>query len=1238
MDEVVRSSVLQNKQSFLRDLNPSYIIDHLVTDGILNAQEEEDICSQTRNEKVKKLLDVLLGKDNHAVIRFRRALEMEGSDHLAELLKIRSPGSSSDDCEGRSVDAVLWEGGVPPRPVVFVSRHEAEKGLRSQLRRLQNKPGWVVLHGMAGCGKSVLAAEAIRDGPLLGDCFPGGVCWLHVGDTHGPGLLMKLQSLCSRLDKAGSSGFPPPQNTLEAKDKLRHLLLKMYPRSLLVLDDVWSTHVIEVFDVQGRIMVTTRDSRVADYAHGNIYKTEVENEMKEHQCLQILSGWIHLPTCELPVEAQLIIKETKGSPLAVSLIGAQLKDFPNRWQYYLKQLQQRKFQRIKRRSSYGYEALDEAIAISVRRLSDDDQKYYKYLAVFKKETDILSSVLSMLWDEDIEDVEDIMHVFVTKSMVRHHYDGQHIMYRLHDLQHAVLYDMYTKEMPALHEELLCKYRQRCADDFTQLPNDGYIYHYLCYHLVQAGQLENLRRLMFSLDWINSKLRMVGVQHFVGELLQFKNDLCSSGESAADTWQDFIDFLSPNGHLLVAREMPDVWQLALSEPVSSEVYAQGLRKVQEQGDGRVYVKWLNKASAPKLFWKTFRVHTGAVYGACFSPSGELVASCGGDRYLKVWKAETGEEHLSVKVHLDLVLSCSFSADGKQIATCSADGTVKVWNSEDGGLTIEYEGHDEDVLHCRFSHDVRKPILASCSKGWDIKLWDLQSKQARTTLLGHVGAVRSSCFSPDDKNLASCSLDGTLKIWNITSGNEEESVDVSDFIKEVPSVLKTDLKGCAWSPDGNRIAVVALNFIVVLLAPTYTFEKLLKTSPESSILSVDFSCDSRLCALGLSSSNVQIWDIGNEELKLDGKGHLAWVHCVTFAPNGTHLLSASDDQIIRLWNLDSENVSGHGHLKKCIDVAFPSEDAMLIAAANEDDGLLVLSGETGDRLCRAASRKHNVVCCCLNSEGVLIAAGYEDGDITVCDVHTGDVLRELHGHQKCVRKCYFFREHPFLLSCSDDGSLRVWEWKTGDCLMVMNHSDEEVRGFSLVDEEVILSISWDGSIKMWNLFDGSLIRTFQHQESGSSILSCDVCPGRKLFASTSADKTAMVWSLRQQQTPLIFRGHADCVRSCRFSPDGCLLATGADDGTIKIWHMDDNRSRSLDVKGRHDGWINDLHFLSPKLLVSAGDSLKFWDVSTGDLLQTFHTRGNDLVSLHVSLQRQMLVTVDSLGLLYILQVMH
>ena len=51
--------------------------------------------------------------------------------------------------------------------MVFVQRPRLVQQLRQQLQGLLKEPGWVVLHGMAGSGKSVLAAEAVRDHALL---------------------------------------------------------------------------------------------------------------------------------------------------------------------------------------------------------------------------------------------------------------------------------------------------------------------------------------------------------------------------------------------------------------------------------------------------------------------------------------------------------------------------------------------------------------------------------------------------------------------------------------------------------------------------------------------------------------------------------------------------------------------------------------------------------------------------------------------------------------------------------------------------------------------------------------------------------------------------------------------------------------------------------------------------------------------------------------------------------------
>lgn len=62
---------------------------------------------------------------------------------------------------------MLSEGGVPQRPMVFVNRPVLLNLLREKLSRLQNAAGWVTVFGMAGSGKSVIAAEAVRDRALI---------------------------------------------------------------------------------------------------------------------------------------------------------------------------------------------------------------------------------------------------------------------------------------------------------------------------------------------------------------------------------------------------------------------------------------------------------------------------------------------------------------------------------------------------------------------------------------------------------------------------------------------------------------------------------------------------------------------------------------------------------------------------------------------------------------------------------------------------------------------------------------------------------------------------------------------------------------------------------------------------------------------------------------------------------------------------------------------------------------
>lgn len=102
----------------------------------------------------------------------------------------------------------------------------------------------------------------------------------------------------------------------------------------------------------------------------------------------------------------LLCAPIPGSPLVVSLIGALLKEKPNRWRYYLRQLQQKQFKRIRKSSSYDYDALDQAMAASIEVLPDEHREFYKDLTVLEKDIKIPAKVWLHIKSHDP------LHVFV----------------------------------------------------------------------------------------------------------------------------------------------------------------------------------------------------------------------------------------------------------------------------------------------------------------------------------------------------------------------------------------------------------------------------------------------------------------------------------------------------------------------------------------------------------------------------------------------------------------------------------------------------------------------------------------------------------------------------------------------------------------------------------------------------------------------------------------------------------
>jgi hypothetical protein len=170
-----------------------------------------------------------------------------------------------------------------------------------------------------------------------------------------------------------------------------------------------------------------------------------------------------------------------------------------------------------------------------------------------------------------------------------------------------------------------------------------------------------------------------------------------------------------------------------------------------------------------------------------------------------------------------------------------------------------------------------------RGWEYgHLRDLE-RRAAVPLLGHSSRVRSVVFSPDGRQLATASDDGTARVWNANTGHELRA------FKAHPGGAET----VAFSPDGKRIATAG------------------------------------------SDGSARVWDAASGEGLLTLKGHEGPVHCVAFALDGKQLVTAGFDRTARIWDATTgqETRAFKGHTSAVFAVAFASDGKRIVSASDD-----------------------------------------------------------------------------------------------------------------------------------------------------------------------------------------------------------------------------------------------------------------------------------------------------------------
>jgi WD40 repeat protein len=268
----------------------------------------------------------------------------------------------------------------------------------------------------------------------------------------------------------------------------------------------------------------------------------------------------------------------------------------------------------------------------------------------------------------------------------------------------------------------------------------------------------------------------------------------------------------------------------------------------------------------------------------------------------------------------------------------------------------------------------------------------------------GKVVSVAFSPDGKRALSAGQDGSLLVWDVSTG------------RELRQITGLGLIGCAaFAPDGHT---------VVTGSAWPTFINLPKTprglppgAPEPTRVT------------GAVDPVARLWDTESGKQVRAFEGHRAPVRALTFAPTGRQVLTASDDGTMRLWDvasgLEVRRLKGYG--SRVLSVAL-SPDGSRALSGHVDGSVRVWDLENMEEVRHLERHRDQVSAVAFAWDGRTAFSGSLDKTVRRWDTTTGRQLGICRGCQ--VYSLAVSQDGLTVLVGGLGGDVQRWGWPRPD----------------------------------------------------------------------------------------------------------------------------------------------------------------------------------------------------------------